>query len=301
MPSSKPIVRTFYDGELPPGDTPPPGGDGGTGDGGSAPTLPEGAFTADKWRDALPEELREHSALAKAPNVEALARSYISGQKLLGKTPDQLMEVPDHIDTENRLPLLQRLGLPEEAGSDYNLQPVKHAPEYLKPDTDFAKAFTAKAHSLGIFPDQVQGLYNFFADTFAGQEKEQETIFQQQIEANEAALKAELGEKYDTTLNLATLGAAELGIREEIENAGLGVNPKVIKALAKVGELFAEDGTAGDITSGGDVYKGGMSPDELRAKARELQQEALDTDNHAKRRKLNDEAQKYYSRANAAS
>ncbi len=65
-------------------------GGGGTGDQGGAGKLPDGAFTVDAWRDALPEDIRGHASLAKYENLEQDGRAFVGAQHLIGKSPDQI-------------------------------------------------------------------------------------------------------------------------------------------------------------------------------------------------------------------
>ncbi len=82
-------------------------------------------------------------------------------------------------------------------------------------------------------------------------------------------------------------------LKKVINEAGLGNNPHVVRAFSKAGKLLAEDGVGSDRGSGNSPF-GQMTPDEARGKALELQEQALNTENRIEKKRLNEEAQKFW-------
>lgn len=264
------------------------GADGGAG--GGEFKLP------DNWdyRTALPENLRTGVA-AKYANLADLVTGAENAQKLIGKPIDRLVEIPPNADAETRRGVLSKLGLPEKL-DDYKVSAPKKGGDFV----DVSKPAFAKlreaAHGLGILPDQLQGLIEvigestqagYDATVAAGNEKHANNI---------KALQTELGETFDKVVADANLGIMRIGGQELIDalnGAQMGTDPVVLKAFAKVGEFYAEDGGGGDKDGGGD---GPLSPSALRGQANDLIQKAIETNNPMERKKYQEEAAKLFAR-----
>lgn len=271
------------------------GSDGSAGGNGGGPDA--GAFKLpDNWdyRTALPENLRAGVA-AKYQNLGDLVTGFENAQKLIGKPTERLVEIPPNADAETRRNVLSRLGLPERV-EDYKLAAPKVGADFVdvsKPA--FAKLATA-AHGLGILPDQLQGLLEvigestqagYDATVAAGNEKHANNI---------KALQTELGETFDKTVADANLGVMRIGGQELVDalnGAQMGTDPVVLKAFAKVGAMFAEDGGGGDKDG---VDNTPMNPHQLRSQATELLQKAIEEKNPMKRRELENQANKLFMR-----
>lgn len=286
-------TRVLYDGGDPaPDPAPEP----------SATQLPEGAIYADaRFREALPDDLKQHPSLQKMTNIEHMARSYVSAQKMVGKDPDSIVELPKADDPDGRRAVLAKLGLPEKPEGYGELKPPEGAPEFLKPEGPLAKGFIEAAHKLGVLPDQVSGMYEWFSGVMGEAAQAREAELNAEADENIRALQGEWGNAYDQRVAAANFAIDKLGgdeLRNELDAAGLGASPVVLKALAQVGGIMAEDGVGdGRGTGKGSSFGGVMTPDEARSKAREMQQIALNEKNPAERRRLNEEAQKYYKMA----
>lgn len=264
-------------------------------DGGKKPEFPEGAFTLETWREVLPEDIRNHSALEKVANPEAMARSLISAQKMLGNDPNNLVAVPKADDVEGRKAVLQRLGLPNDT-SGYKLEKPENAPDWLAPDAGLGKGFVEQAHKLGILPDQAAGLYSWFSGELGQAAADQAAKDGEQDEANVAAIKKEWGEAFDQKIAgvndlLDRIGGSEL--KDKISQTGLGADPLFLKAIDQIVPLFAEDDAGGERKGSGGAG-GKLTPNEAVARARGLQRDALNSSDPAERRRLNEEAQRYY-------
>ena len=294
-------MRTLYDD----------GGDGGggTGDGGSAEAaaaaaaakaaggeLPDGAFKLDAWRTSLPEDIRENAALLKYDNLEQGARAFIGAQSLMGKSPDQIMDRPASGDAEGRRSAVTTLGaLPAEI-ADFKLEPLKgeNIPEWLGTEKPLSVGFHAKAHELGLFPDQAQAVYGWFAKTMIETEAQQEAEKAVTADTNARALEGKWGlDGFDQKLAAANFAIDKLGgeeLRQAIDMANLGTNPLLLDAFQKVGFMLAEDSSGGggevNFGAGGDVSGG------LRAEANTLIAISIDQKkNTTERREAAEQAQ----------
>ena len=263
------------------------GGNGGTGGGGFK--LPEGW----DYRSAIPENLRTGVA-AKYQNLTDLVNGFENAQKLIGKPVDRLVEIPPNMDPEARRGVLSKLGLPEKV-EDYKLTAPKKGADFVDVTKPAFAKLSAAAHGLGILPDQLQGLLEvigestqegYDANVVAGNAKHAENI---------QALRTELGETFDAVVASANLGIMRVGGQElvtAINSAQMGTDPVILKAFAKVGEFYAEDGGGGD--KGGDNIP--MNPHQLRSQAQDLLQKAIDTKNPMERKKFQEDAAKLFAR-----
>lgn len=296
MENKSGFSRTFFDG----GDSGAEGAADGDATGGLAPAsgeLPEGAIYGDgRFREALPDDLKANPALAKITSVEHLARSAISAQKMIGKDPDRLVELPGAEDADGRRAVLERLGLPKDT-TGYKLEPGEGTPDFLKPEGPMASGFVDTAHKLGIMPDQAAGVYQWFSEVMTATAQDQATQSQEEYAENTRAMQAKYGAAFDQTVAAANFAVDKLGgdaLRELLDDKGLGANPLVIDAFSRVGTLLAEDGIGDGKGGGGNPFSGAMTPDNARAKAQELQAQALKEPNMSERRRLNAEAQRYW-------
>lgn len=289
-------MRRFYDDGA---------GDGGEGEGAGEGAGDGGAAQPAPFRlDSLPEDLRGNETLAKFQdkdgnfNVEQLSRSHLSLNKLLGnKDPDRYVEIPGAEDADGRRAVLERLGLPKTAEGGYELTPPENAAEFMAPDKPLAKSYVEKAHEIGILPGQAQELYAWFTGVMTEAQGEGAANTEATVDGWIESLEQEFGEAFDEKVAAANFGVEELGgdeLREALKTAGLGANPAVIKAFAKVGEILSED-SGGDGNTPSFSHK--TTPDQYRAKAMELQRQALNEKNVAERRRLNALAAEYRQKA----
>ena len=266
------------------------------------PTLPEGAFLLKDFKTALPEELRKHEGLGKINTLEDMTRSYIAAQRMIGRDPTSLTELPKaDAKLEERLAVLGKLGAPEKADG-YKLALPEGSPEVigqaLALDTPLGKAFLDTAVKLKMLPEQVQGIYGMLASHLGQAATEMAGKTEADHAANIAALKTEAGPAFDDWIKAATFGISKLGgdpLRDVLNAAGLGTNPLVVKALMTAGKMMAEDNVGGQGGTGGRF--GTLAPAEARARAKELVGKALSETNPSEKKRLQEEAQKFFRMA----
>lgn len=305
------MTRIFYNPEgegteAPAGGTPA----GSEAPAGQAPATkpepgPAPAATEQPWYSSLPEDLKADPSVTKFKTPEDLARSYVGLQKMAhNKDPDAFIPVPaSDDDGTQRRQVLQKLGLPDNPDG-YELQAPKGAPEGFKPDTEMAKAFQQEAHKLGILPDQARGLFEWYGQltgqTMQGQQAKQQEMVQQNIEA----LQNDWGDAFDTRVRTANFavnvleektGVGDGALLQKLNDAGLGNDPTVLKALYEMGRVYSEQGQTAGGERGSTNF--GTAPNEARAKGQELLRKAMDARNPAEMRRLNEEAQKYFKLA----
>jgi len=253
-------------------------------------------FSPENWREALPEDLRSDQALAKYQNFEDLARGVVNSQRLIGKDPNSLVEVPAERSLENLKPVLQKLGLPENADG-YQLKAGEGVSEALKPDSDLAKGFIQKAHEIGVLPEQAQAVYDWFASTMGETMSSSEEAQAEQAAENIQTLQTEFGQAFDAKIAAADRAVEKFGgkeLREEINNSPLATSPRLIKFLASVGDMLQEDGGDGH---GSGEFGRPVTPAEAKARADDLTRRANELPfNDPERRRLTEEAVKIRAR-----
>lgn len=288
-------TRIFYDGDS--------GGEAGEGDPGTGDPgtgkvqLPEGAFMADNFREALPEDIRSHAALAKIENIEGLGRSFINAQQMIGKDPSRVVEIPAADKPEELKAVMTKMGAPADA-SGYTLTPAEGLPAYLGPDQELSKGFLEHAAKEGMLPSHVQNTYAWMTGVLAETAKTQEAQELATSETNIRQLEAEFGPAFDQKIALVNHAIDRVGgeeLRKVLNDAGIGANPVVIKSYLQVAGLLTED-NAGD-GGGGGGFGSTLSPDEARSKGKALLEQASRSSDMAERRRLNDDAQKFFQMA----
>lgn len=286
-------MRVFYNEAPPAPVSPPPPA--------TAPVQAPAANPAPVplWLDSLPEDMRGDPSLqkfsgAKEPNVE-VAKAYVNASKLLGKPADSLVEIPLDKSIANLTPMLRKLGAPETA-EGYKLAPVEGGHELLGPDKPMSVALTNVAAQAGLLPEQVQVVYAGMVAAFQDAFKAQDAQAAADAEANDKTLREELGGAYDSSLAKAGFVVDSLGLKDVLNGAGLGTNPAVVKAMLKL-EGFMQEKPLNPLPGLGQQHSGVLPPYEAEARARSLQQQALNESDPQTRRTLNEQAANFWKMA----
>ena len=231
------------------------------------------------WRTSLPEEIRSHASLKSIEDVDALAKSYVHAQSMIGA--DKVV-VPGKWATEDDWSAVyDKLGRPADADG-YELK--VETPEGVEQDGEMLNWFRATAHANGLTPRQAQGLLAEYTQFTQGRQESATGADEEQLANAEQELRREWGESYDNRISVAKDVLAQFGSNELADTATtsgntlFGNDPNVIRMLHKVGayinERVSEDGLLGAKTTGM------MAPDEAQAKLRELTAEGSPYWNH---------------------
>lgn len=131
------------------------GGNGGEQGGNGAFVFDAGKAFEGLEKDNL-EWLQKNEALLNDP--KALAKHAFNQERLIGSA----IRIPkDDATPEEREAFLNKLGRPEKP-EGYQLAPPKDMPEGLPYDGEFATAFKARAHELGLTAKQAAGLHDMY-------------------------------------------------------------------------------------------------------------------------------------------
>lgn len=165
------------------------------------------------------------------------AQSLIGGEKLV--LPQGKLDTP-----ENWNYVFDKLGRPKDA-EGYQVDKSVY-PEGFKLDEGREKAFKEVAHSLGLLPGQVKGLYEWNAKNEVALLNAMNEAENKRAEETEAALMHELGtkEKYTEYVNGAQAALKRFGGAPEEVGAFIdkfGNDPLVIKVFGNVARNMMED------------------------------------------------------------
>lgn len=223
-----------------------------------------------------------------------MAAAHVSLSKMLGnKDPSKYVEMPGVDDAAGRRGVLDRLGAPKTV-EDVKFNVPDGTLEFLKPQGKLGKGFAEVSQKAGLLPEQTQALYDWFTGALGNQHNLQIAEGEKKVDGWVNSLKAEFGQAFDQKVAAANWAIDKIGgesageLRTAFKEAGMGAFPPLIKALSRVGEILAED-TAGE---GGSPFQVQDTPNQLKAKAMDLQRQAMNETNSAERRRLNEEAQK---------
>ena len=226
-------------------------GTGGAADSGAPADTGAVSLSSENWKDFVSEDLRSSDSLSKFTSLDALAKSYVNAEKMIGRDKIAIPQSDEDWDTA-----YNALGRPENSDA-YALDKV----DGIELDGDFINGFKNTAHASGLSQKQVSemfGWYNSMAKGIMDSDKSSAEIAQ--VDA-ENALRNEWGERYNSNLEIAKRSAAEYGGDDFVEfmnSAGLDKNPAMLKFLSKVGQTISEDNLEGN------GQTGGGTPDQIR-------------------------------------
>jgi len=231
----------------------------------------DGAVTeSGDWRTSLPEEIRSHASLDSIEDVDALAKSYVHAQSMIGA--DKIVVPGKWATDDDWSAVYDKLGRPADADG-YELE-LAEPPDGAQQDGEMLNWFRATAHANGLTPRQAQGLLAEYTQFTQGRQESATGADEEQQANAEQELRREWGEAYDNRISVAKDVLKQFGSNELADTATtsgntlFGNDPNVIRMLHKVGsyinERVSEDGLLGSKTTGM------MAPDEAQAKLREL-------------------------------
>ena len=216
------------------------------------------AETAD-WRSGLPEDIRNDPSLADIKDVGAMAKSYINGQKLIGKNR---ISLPGEGATDEEISAFHsQLGRPDKSNLyDFGERPA--LPDGLEYDEGFETAYKDLAFKAGLTSQQAKTIFDGYHEYI----QSKSTLEGENTAAQSAAwvesLKKEFGKAYNERVELASRAVDTYGdgdLKEWLDNSGMGNSPMMVKLFAKIGEGLAE-GRSDSVQDRGFI----MTPDQAK-------------------------------------
>lgn len=209
--------------------------------GGEPSTTPNaGGEPGTSWLSSLPQELQSSKSLQKFSSVEALAKSYINAEGLIGRD-----KIPMPKTDEEFMAVYDRLGRPSSPeGYGFTLDGVEDEQlrGLLEKDLEW---FGPKAHELGLSKKQAQALMEAYVGKVGEVRQASNSNVDYEFNRAQAALRQEFGkEGADDRIRVANLTLSKFLSRDVInmiENSGLGRSAEFIKFLASVGDDRLEE------------------------------------------------------------
>ncbi len=223
---------------------------------GNEPTPPTAPTQFDKWKETIPEDIRNDASLKDVKDIASLAKGYVSAQKLIGSK----IGIPQEGDETAWNDLYGKLGRPE-APEKYQVKRPE-IPKGMTYNEDLEKQFLPVAHKAGLNTRQVNALIAWQTEMMK-QEAEQS---KQGMKAAEDGLKKEWGNDYTNRISVAQRVVKDYAGQEVVdflEKTKLGNNPAFIKFIYDIGSALVEDGAA---PAKGVGNGGGLTPEAAQQK-----------------------------------
>ena len=230
------------------------GGDDGAGAGSESAVVDA---PAPDWRDSLPEDIRADPSLKDIKDVGSLAKGFVHAQKAVGNN----VAIPSKdAPQEDWDAFFSKSGRPESADK-YDFSKLEKV-EGVEIPAEAAKSFNETAHKLGLSQRQAAGLMDYY-QKLSGESAGQIAQMQSQDrEASVADLRKEFGAAFDERLSQAKDAVKHFGgdqLLQVLDETGLGNNPDLVKAFAKIGKAMGDDELFG---SGQETGGGKLTPAE---------------------------------------
>lgn len=185
----------------------------------------------------LPEEFRNDPAFANFKNLEDLCKSYrfakqTIGKKTIGMITDQ--STPEEVENFYR-----QLGKPESPDG-YQAKFSDKMPEIFRQPEVFGKYLASFAKN-NITEKQAAGLLADLEADVVAQLAEQDAARQRALQQSLASLKSDWGDNYNVNLNKAQEVWQKLRPDWDIRTHPLGDNMDVIRLMADIYPLIADD------------------------------------------------------------
>ena len=192
------------------------------------------------WRSGLPEDIRNDPSLADIKDVGAMAKSYINGQKLIGKNR---ISLPGEGATDEEWSAFHsQLGRPEKSNLyDFGERPA--LPDGLEYDEGFETAYKDLAFKAGLTSQQAKTIFDGYHEYIQTKSSAEGENSAAQSAEWVNSLKKEFGKAYNERVELASRAVDTYGdgqLKEWLDNSGMGNNPMMVKLFAKIGEGIAE-------------------------------------------------------------
>lgn len=203
---------------------------------------------AEPWFNELPNDLRSAPVFQKYKTQEDALRGLVDAQKLIGQKqimnglvrPAEGSPEPEFVAYETQL-YKDHIGVPDSVDG-YNVDAEKYNVDGVKPLAEIA-------HKAKLGNKQFNALVEAIAERETQQKEEATKAAQEHAAKNLHALQQEWGAGYEHNMLMANSGLDALGdiegLREIVTSPTLQSSPEhnaIIKAFARVGEMFKEGG-----------------------------------------------------------
>lgn len=217
-------------------DNPNKGQDGGQQGGQNGKDKPPEPPTFEQVRAQFPEDIRGDKSLDQIKTVADLGKSYVNAQQLIGRKQEEYMDVSK---PETKALMQKALGRPDTSeGYGVDFEALKQVPGY---DEAYVKELLNVSHSLGVSKEQLAGLVGFQTEQIKFAIDRADEHRNRTMEE----LRGVWGGATERNVALASRAVERLGGDELVkyfDEGGLGNEPLLVKAFARMGIMMAENG-----------------------------------------------------------
>jgi len=247
------------------------------------------------WLDSLPDDIKKDPSLAMFKEPAALAKSWISAQKMIGA--DKVIIPGEKASDEEKAAFYQKIGRPASADK-YDVK----LPEGYKLDDATLNSVKETAFKLGFTPAQLAGVIEFDAQRTAAAMEAGKANQLNEIRASLAEYQKTLGgeDKYKAKVDLARSAVQELAtpeLKKFLVDTQLGSRPEMIEFFANLRGMMGDgklrDGTGTNF---------GIDPSIIQAEINSIEdpKSPLWDASHPQRQSFVDKRNKLYERLSAA-
>ena len=197
---------------------------------------------SENWYESFEsEEIKNAPSLRNFKSMEGLVKSFLSAQRMVGKSPHAVIIPDDNATEEERNEFFTKIGRPESP-DEYDIKPPENLNDIgLEWNEESAKAFANKAHELGLTNKQAQDLVNWHNEITVSSLKSADEQIGMEYEKATQELKKEWGNAYESNVKLVDTFIGKLGLSELVINKGLANDPTFIKAMRGIAMKTSED------------------------------------------------------------
>lgn len=170
-----------------------------------------------------------------------VVKSYMGAEKLIGRSPDQLLVIPRADDPDGMKAVFQKLGLPDSPDK-YDMK--AGLPQDAKIDDNFAKAMQGVLHEANLTESQAKTLVGKYNTMLTEMQAQQARDYELNVAADKQALADEWKGGHDRMMAKAKSAAQTLGFTPEAIDAiekHMGY-ANTYKFFAGLGAKLGEDG-----------------------------------------------------------
>lgn len=213
--------------------------------------------TAADWKAGLVDELKNDPSIAQIKDINSMVKSFIHAQRMIGANKVVVPGAkasPDEWDAFYRA-----VGRPDTP-EGYNLDGPK---DEKAAGYEAYKQFRDTAHKAGLTNTQAASVLDFLTNLGESEYARVEASMKEQRELAAAELRKEWGLAYDKNKAIANRLVKAFGGDEKSQQAladAMNGNPQMVKFCAAIGSKLLEDNLLGEV--GG---SGALSPAEAKA------------------------------------
>ena len=192
------------------------------------------------WRDTLPDDLKAEKSLDAFRDVNSLAKAFVETKKMVGQRtikPLDASSSPEEVSAYRKAH-----NIPDDPAGYFTVGVSR--PEIAAGaewNETIESEFLKTMHATHATPATVQAAMNYYAGLEGARIKE--AVRETQAAAQE--LRREWGPTFDANLGRANRAIQEFGgdaLVEKFAATGMGRDPLVVKAFARIGNALVETG-----------------------------------------------------------